>query len=175
MKKAKKSLIIAVIIGVIAIFFVYMSQFRYSCVRKGIWMAEARRTVDTQPGYFIVTQCPGATGAEFEIAYGEHEGEPVELTGNSPSDSLSYIFFYGKTNYCLVHGEERNKENIGIDYYEYTYPVDLEHMYTINVTDWEIIMPIHRDYVYEEKGRYLYPFWCIDSFDVEHRAYTTQP
>lgn len=173
MKARTKKCVIA-FFGVLALFFIYMSQFRYPCVKKGIWMSEARHTADTQPGYFIVTQTGWATGARFMIAYGEYEGTPVELAGNDPFGDLGYVFFWGKTNYCLVHGEERNIENIGIDFYECE-PMMIDRMYTIDVSDWEIIMPVRRDYQYETEWRLLCPFWCIDTFDVEHGPRAVQP
>lgn len=173
---AEKIWVFVVSAVIILIFLVYMSQFRYPCVKKGISMSEARRIADTQPGYFIITTAHWNTGAPFMISYGEHERIPVRLIGNDPGSALGRPFFIidADSNYCLVHGEEQNKENMGIDYYSIE-PMTLECMYTIDVTDWEIIMPIRRFYEYEKYGRLLYPFWCIDTFDVEHGGSIEQP
>lgn len=175
--KAWKKICMFVASAVILLgFLVYMSQFRYPCVKKGIRMAEAQRIADTQPGYFIITTVHYNTGAQFMIAYGEHEGTPVRLTGNDPLSALGMTFFVvdADSNYCLVHGEEQNKENMGIDYYQYPQyeTKDPECMYTIDVTGWEIVMPIRR---HTGHGRLLAPFWCIDTFDVEHGAKIEQP
>lgn len=170
MKARKKIWTLVASVVILLVFLVYMSQFRYPCVKKGISMSEARHIADTRPGYFIITQMSGCTSAPFMIAYGEHEGTPVELAGCDPMSDLGWVFFWAKPNYCLVHGVERNKENIGTDYYQYE-SADIELMYTIDVADWEIIMPIRRFYEYENYGRLLYPFWCIDTFDVEHGVY----
>lgn len=173
MKARKKIWVFVVSAVIILIFLVYMSQFRYPCVKKGISMSEARHIADTQPGFFIITQTNWCTGAPFMLAYGKHEGTPVDLDGCDPFGDLGWVFFSAEANYCLIHGEEQNKENMGIDYYQYAqYETKTpECMYTIDVTDWEIIIPIRRFYEYEKYGRLLYPFWCIDTFDVEHGVY----
>lgn len=170
MKARKKIWAFVVSTVIILVFLVYMSQFRYPCVKKGISMSEARHIADTQPGFFIITQTNWCTGAPFMLAYGKHEGTPVDLDGCDPFGDLGWVFFGAEHNYCLVHGAERNRENMGIDYYSIE-PMALERMYTIDVTDWEIIIPIRRFYEYEKYGRLLYPFWCIDTFDVEHGVY----
>lgn len=170
MKLWKKTRVLLVSAAILLVFLVYMSQFRYPCVKKGIRMSEARRIADTQPGYFIIEPTGWGTGARFMITYGEHEGTPVDLDGNDPYSDLGLVFFSGGKNYFLVHGEERNKKNMGVDYYQYE-GGDIRLMYTIDVDDWEIIMPIRRDYDYVRYGRLLYPFWCIDTFDTEHGAY----
>ena len=170
MKARKKIWAFVVPTVIILVFLVYMSQFRYPCVKKGISMSEARHIADTQPGFFIITQTNWCTGAPFMLAYGKHEGTPVDLDGCDPFGDLGWVFFGAEHNYCLVHGAEQNRENMGIDYYSIE-PMALERMYTIDVTDWEIIIPIRRFYQYEKYGRLLYPFWCIDSFDVEHGVY----
>ena len=170
MKARKKIWAFVVPTVIILVFLVYMSQFRYPCVKKGISMSEARHIADTQPGFFIITQTNWCTGAPFMLAYGKHEGTPVDLDGCDPFGDLGWVFFGAEHNYCLVHGAEQNRENMGIDYYSIE-PMALERMYTIDVTDWEIIIPIRRFYQYEKYGRLLYPFWCIDTFDVEHGVY----
>lgn len=174
MKARKKIWAFVVSAVILLVFLVYMSQFRYPCVKKGMWMSEARHIADTQPGYFIITQTNWCTGAPFMIAYGKHEGTPVELTGHDPFSDLGWVFFSAEANYCLIHGEERDKENMGVDYYARE-TENLARMYTIDVDSWEIIMPIRRYYEYEKERRLLYPFWCIDTFDVKHGGSIEQP
>lgn len=176
MEARKKIWALVASVVILLVFLVYMSQFRYPCVKKGISMSEARHIADTRPGYFIITTAHWNTGAPFMIAYGEHERTPVRLIGNDPGSALGRSFFIidADSNYCLVHGEERNKENMGTDYYSIE-SGDIRLMYTIDVADWEIVMPIRRFYEYESYGRLLYPFWCIDTFDVEHGVSVEQP
>lgn len=131
-------------------------------------MSDARNCANPQNGYFIVTQNTGATGARFIIAYGENKGIEVELSGNCPNKSLSNVFFLSKPNFFLVQGEEMNTHNRGKQIAD---GLDISEMYTIDVKQWDIIVPIYRDYQYTKHTRWFYPVWCIDSFDVDNLDY----
>lgn len=131
-------------------------------------MSEAQRHTNSQDGFFIVTQNEGATGARFIIAYGSDKGTEVELSGNCPNKSLSNIFFLSMPNFFLVRGEEMNTHNRGKQIED---GLDISEMYTITVNQWDIIIPIYRDYQYTKHTRWFYPLWCIDSFDVDNLDY----
>lgn len=146
---------------------VLVSQFRYPCVRRGVSLSYARSVVDSESGWFIVTQQNVNTGAQFEIAYGENLGVDVELIGDSPNSSLSKVFLLSRQNYFLVHGTEMNSENIGKEFSS-----ALPKIYTIDVDSWEIITPVRRDYQYSDEYRWFYPLWCIDGFDQKNGDYT---
>lgn len=165
MKKKFFPLLLAIIILFLGV-FVFLN--RYPCIRVGMKMSEAQKYSNLHDGYFIVTQNTGATGSRFLIAYGEGKGIEVELIGNCPDKSLSSIFFLSFPNFFLVQGEEMNTHNRGKQIAD---GIDSTQMYTIDVKQWEIIVPIYRDYQYANHTRWFYPLWYIDSYDVDNFDY----
>ena len=143
----------------------------YERVKDGITLAEAKHLIDEDERCFLITRKEGATDADYTIVYGKYAGADVNLTrGNVPESALSNVFFLSKHNTFLVEVvNEYNIENRGLPFEE-AYP----YIYSVDVTSWEIVIPIRRDYQYrtkEQKERWFSPSGYLDQFDVEQGDY----
>ncbi len=170
-KMIKIGLCLCVILLFLAIYITVIVQkdCGYAKVKDGITLAEAERLANEDEQSFIIIEKDGGAGIEFAIAYGEHAGIDVHLTGNAPGCYLSSVFFGKEHNTFLVRGVEHNISNRGLPYMEMALIPD---PYAIDVISWEIIIPIRRDYQYRNEGkRFFSPSKYLDQFDVDQGDY----
>lgn len=163
----KKITFLCVLVCFTGVFF-WMIHFRTQSIKGGIKREDAIEKCMKNEGYFMVRFSDYNTGLMYIISEGSDKGIEVELEGNTPLHSLSNAFRNSKNEF-LIYGYEKNIEKKATDS---TMLEDFpEEPYTIVVKNWDIIVPIYREYTYSSHSRIVYPKGYIDEYDLEHGDY----
>ena len=175
----KKTLIIIVIVILILalvaiILYTYIKDTSYDCIVECVTMEEAVQIAETSSNCYIVEFCHGATGARYNIAYGEYAGSDVELIGDyTPSVNLSGVFSYADNKFLIYYSSTLNDDKLG----QFNTDPFYEDCFTLQVEDWYPISPVQRQYQFRDyqkgnlKSRLFYPRDCIDEFDLINHDY----
>lgn len=163
----KKKRVITCILICLLVGVLFSKLFSVEKIRMGITRDEALKKCSESTDYYMVRFAETNTGLMYVISEGDDKGVEVELGGNHPLVKLSNVF-RTKKNEFLICGYELNaeKKTRNVSTME-----EILEPYTIIVEEWEIIIPIYRDYTYSLHERMIYPKKYIDYYDLEHGDY----
>lgn len=114
MKRILKIIVIVILLAGLAGIALYIKDTSYDCIVECVTMEEALQIAETNSNCCIVEFCHGATGARYNIAYGEYAGSDVELIGDyTPSVNLSGVFSYADNKFLIYYSSTLNDDNLG--------------------------------------------------------------
>lgn len=156
MKVIKKISIIAVSLIIIFLIASLINSRKYSVVKKAISPKAAEETIKNQVDAILVQPNFWTTGTGWVISEGENKGKSIRLIDFSAETELTSSILRVDNNRFLVQGQITSVKPT---------PENSEADFEMVVTSWDIVSPIKREYVYNQKMRLFPPKNKLDDYD----------
>lgn len=164
---SKKGLLFAILAAGIFLLYSFVRDMRYGAVKEAISLEKAL-SLAQKPNYHLLEVQKPVGFKEFRFFVGKN-GEQGEYAELHPflGDSLGHVLT-PQGSLFLIRAQRCEKLPQGFCSKQYAAN---EIRYRIFVEDWEIVEPIHRDYEYQDHGRWFYPKGYIDEYDLLYGDY----
>ena len=150
-----------------------MRDTSYDCIVESISLNEAKKIAEANPACFLVRFSDGATGPQYQIAFGDYAGSDIEILGEStPARNLGGVFTYADNRFLVYAADTANRSALGKQNLD-----TAEECFTVYAEKWIPIYPIKRQYQFRDyqtddfDSRLFAPKDCIDAFDLANGDY----
>lgn len=152
---------------------IYRKDTSYDRIVGSISLNEAMKIAEANPACFLVCFSDGATGPQYQIAFGDYAGSDIEILGEStPARNLGGVFTYADNRFLVYAADTANRSALGKQNLD-----TAEECFTVYAEKWIPIYPIKRQYQFRDyqtddfDSRLFAPKDCIDAFDLANGDY----